>query len=158
MGDASLRKWVPLLTFLVALTLSALLSPWWNPWEYSLSALGSSSNGLAGAIFDGGVALTGVELTHVNVSHYQELVGLIAILALLVGAINIDFGIYHFIIATLLFLLMYLYVAMHGATATALALGSVSLWVSHWLWGLPPGIAVPELSAILITFYYLLKD
>ncbi len=154
-----MRKWaVPLLLYLT-LAVSIALSPWWNPWSYSLSALGSASNGLGGAVFDGGLALTGLSLTHLHVPKFETYVLLLGILAALVGAINIDFGMIHFLVSLLLFLTLYAYVLAHGTIeAYALALPSIGLWAAHFVAGIPPGVAIPELVAIVIGLYFLMKD
>ena len=152
-------KCVPLILFVLTVALSWALSPWWNPWQYSLSALGSSSNGLAGAAFNGGLALTSYSISKLRVKAFGDLIQAIALLAVLVAAINIDFGIIHFLVATLLFLTLYAYVLLHADlvayAGTAISLG---LWFSHWTMGIPPGITLPELSIILLAFMYLLKD
>ncbi|UXD22862.1 hypothetical protein IPA_09040 [Ignicoccus pacificus DSM 13166] len=154
-----MKKWVPVAIFALTLLLSIALSPWWNPWTYSLSALGSASNSLGGVLFDGGVALTGFSISHLNLKNFAQVVMILAILSLLVGAINIDFGIYHYVVSVLLFIMIYVYVLLHGTPlAYAGTLGSVSLWISHWYLGLPPGVAIPELSAIALAFYFLMKD
>ncbi|ALU12337.1 hypothetical protein EYM_02565 [Ignicoccus islandicus DSM 13165] len=145
------RTLVPLI-FALTLLLSISLSPWWNPWNYSLSALGSASNGLGGAVFNGGLALTSWELEKGSSS---DLLLLIALGIGLVAAINIDFGLAHFIVSVLLFLLLYAYVlsnaSIEGYVGTALSIG---LWISHFLYGVPPGVAIPELSAIALALYY----
>ena len=154
-----MKKWVPLALFVLTLTLSWALSPWWNPWQYSLSALGSSSNGIGGAIFNGGLALTSYTISKLKMSSFQNIIQIIAILTALVAAINIDFGIAHFLVATLLFLALYTYVLLHGdVVAYVGTASSLGLWLSHWTLGVPPGIALPELSAIALAFLYLLRD
>ena len=154
-----MKKWVPLALFVLTIALSWTLSPWWDPWQYSLSALGSASNGLAGAVYNGGLALTSYAISKLKADTFQNIIQIIAILAALVAAINIDFGIAHFLVATLLFLMLYAYVLLHADTvAYAGTAISLSLWLSHWTLGIPPGIALPELSAIALAFLYLLKD
>ena len=142
---------------LTTLSVSVALSSWWNPWEYSLSALGSASNGIAGAIFDGGLGATAWSLTQVK-DNFQGLLSLIALLLALVAAINIDFGIAHILVATLLFVTLYAFILAHGDVVAYLgSLVSFVLWTSHWTLGVPPGIAIPELFAISLAVYYLLK-
>ncbi len=151
MSGACWRKLLVPLILLGSLFLSIALSPWWNPWSYSLSALGSSSNGLGGAVFNGGLALTALELQR---SSSSELLGLIAMALALVAAINIDFGVLHFLAALTLFLLLYSYVLSNASLYSYLgALLSLGLWLSHFLYGVPPGIAIPELSVIVLALY-----
>jgi len=151
------KRWVPILILLISLAASAALSPWWNPWEYSLSALGSTSNGVAGAIFDGGLGATAWSLTQVK-DKFQGLLSLIALLLALVAAVNIDFGIIHVLVATLLFIALYAYVLAHGDVIAYLgSLASIVIWASHWTLGVPPGIALPELFTISLAVYYLLR-
>ena len=142
---------------LATLALSVAFSPWWNPWEYSLSSLGSVSNGLGGAFFDGGLATTAWSLTQVK-DRFQTILLTIALFAALVAAINIDFGVLHFLVSVLVFLAMFAYVLAHGdALAYAGSAVSAAVWASHFALGLPPGAAIPELVTISLTMYYLLK-
>jgi len=144
------EKWAPALLLLATLALSIAFSPWWNPWEYSLSALGSASNGVGGALFNGGLALTGISLTKID----SELIKTVGVLTVLVAAINIDFGLAHFAVAALLFVLLFTYILLHGDLLGASV--SAALWASHWLLGVPPGIAIPELATIAFAAYHLL--
>ncbi len=131
------------LTLLLSLSLSVAFSPWWNPWSYSLSALGSCSNGLGAVAFNGGLALTSWEL-----SNSKGLLKWVALLTALVAAINIDFGIFHTLIATALFLTLLLFIYQKGVLGKVGAVTSLALWISHFLLGIPPGIAIPELYTI----------
>ncbi len=131
------------ITFLLSLSLSVAFSPWWNPWSYSLSALGSCSNGLGAVVFNGGLATISWEL-----SNSKGLLKLTALLTALVAAINIDFGIFHFIAASLLFLTLFLFMFQKGTLGKIVALSSLALWLIHFLLGVPPGVALPELYTI----------
>ncbi len=139
-------KKVPLLILLTTLALAISLSPWWNPWDYSLSALGSSSNGLGGAIFNYGVALTGASLQQMK----DNLLPLIGLAAIAVGAINIDFGIYHYLVSLALFTLLFIYMLLKGRLD--LMIISFTAWYLHFVYSLPPGVAIPELITILSAF------
>ncbi len=144
--EGTVDKRVPLIIFLLTLLLSVALSPWWDPWNYSLSSLGSSSNGLGGAIFNYGVSLTGVSLQDTK----NELLSLIGLTAIAVGAINIDFGIYHYIPSLLLFVLLLTYILLKGRVG--LLILSLTAWYLHFLYSFPPGIAIPELITIVSAF------
>ena len=138
-------KVAPLLLLLTIAT-SASLSPWWNPWTSSLSALGSSSNGLGGAVFNGGLALTSLNLFEDK----DVMIKLVGVFLALVSAINIDFGLAHLAVATLLFLLLHAYLLLKDPV---LAAASAAFWALHFVAGLPPGIALPELFTALLASY-----
>ncbi len=131
------------LTLFLSLSLSVAFSPWWNPWSYSLSALGSCSNGLGAIAFNGGLALTSWEL-----SDSKGLLKFVALLTALVAAINIDFGIAHTLIATALFLTLLFFLFQRDTLGKIGAITSLALWLAHFLLGIPPGIAIPELYTV----------
>jgi len=154
-----LKKWLPALLLLLTLLASWALSPWWNPWQFSLSALGSSSNGIGGAVYNSGLVLTSWSMSRLEVKKFSNLVEWIALLTALVAAVNIDFGEFHFMVASILFILIYVYILLHAdVLAYVGSVVSVALWASHWTLGVPPGIALPELSAVTLALFYLLSD
>ncbi len=87
---------------------------------------------------------------------------LMSLVQVLVGAVNESYGLAHFAVSAVLFLLCAALVIynLRQTGDPLLALGLVTavvLWISHFTISVPRGAAIPELVSVVVTMYCFIR-
>ncbi len=152
---------------LVAITISIILSPWFNIFNNALSDLGHSVKSRVAPIFNLGLVLSGYIIFYLAVvvmSQYDRIRAYIlmysALMLTLVAVFDEVYGRLHVIVSILFFtsLILYLfYISVKERILLASITGIVHiiLWSIYLIYRMPRGAAIPEILAILtfIPFY-----
>ena len=166
-------KLAGLLGPLVALAfvlVSAALSPWFSFWSNALSDLGHAVRSGVAVLFNFGLAVGGlmvlaygVSISAVSPRILQASIVIMGAQMNLVGVFDEVYGGVHFWFSVAFFFSLALFLIAYAISFKAigplvsLAFGAC-FWIAHFAYGVPPGVAVPELASVLLAlpWYYAL--
>ena len=154
--------YTPPLVALTGILAAALTSGNWNPLHNAVSDLGIPDRNLATAIIlnvtlaISSYLLVAYTLLNRNLLDKTELYLLqgAGISLNLVAVVNESYGLAHFIVSAVLFVLLGIYVLYnvikHRSVILAILTSiSIALWTTHLALSIPRGAAIPELTTIL---------
>lgn len=157
---------------LALISLSAILSGWFNLYDNALSDLGHAVRSNVAPLFNLGLSLGGLLAALFAVKYLEEFNRILAYLAaasgyvlILIAVFDEVYGVLHFIVSVLFFVLLALLVLVYSLVlrsvkVVALAILAIALstavWVSHFTMKIPRGAAIPELVSISMAMPFYL--
>ena len=152
---------------LIVIVLSILLSPWFNIVNNALSDLGHALKSNVAPLFNFGLSLSGLLIAIAGIHciiNCSKLLGIITIFLgyslITIAVFDEVYGQLHFLVSVIFFLTILSYLIAYSILKRSfipipLVIMCIVLWISHFLYKLPRGAAIPELISIasIIPFY-----
>ncbi len=152
------------------ITLSILLAPWFSFYDNALSDLGHSTKSVVAPIFNFNLICGGTMLLVYGLSTLRHkylftgyIVSLASFFLILVGAFDEVYGLLHFAVSAVFFILMGL-ASITYSIESGVKLGYIAFvagilgWLLFWLKVYRMGIAVPELVSAVAVSTWILYD
>ncbi len=152
---------------LILIFVAAAVSHWFSFWDNALSDLGRMDRSSA-PLFNLGLGVSGYTLSSViAVKHLRRVARIIlfvtGLFLVLVGVYNESYGALHFVVSVLFFIGLMTYLFYTGIidksySRILVATSHIIVWTIHFALHYPPGIALPELYAVLSFLYFYVMD
>lgn len=150
----------------LAIAVAALMYPGYSLYYNALSDLGHATRSPSAPIFNLGLTVASFLLVIQSIAFLWEkdrvLSGALISTAFFLQLVavydevyGVRFGHLHFIVSALFFLAMITFLFLYSvrrrkAWAAIAAVAAIAVWVIHFVAGVPPGAAIPELVSVLL--------
>jgi hypothetical membrane protein len=153
---------------LIMIAIAILISPWFNIFDNALSDLGHYKRGLSAILFNlglssGGLLISIVSLTYLRGILEKFILALMGYLLILIAVFNESYGIVHYIVALLFFILIIIYLLVSGLKRKSImritcGLSILIIWITYFMLRYFKGLAIPEFLSVFLFLPSYIND